>query len=137
MKVYVDTSVTLRVLFREPNPLSTWGKWTEAYASRIWYTEALRVVDRTRLMAGINDQQVAQLRRDIDVIHEVFHILPVSERIMTRAGDAFPTVVGTLDAIHLASAIQLRETIGLDVFLTHDVQLATAANASGFVVQGV
>jgi predicted nucleic acid-binding protein len=137
MKVYVDTSVTLRVLFREPNPLPTWGQWTEAYASRIWYTEALRVVDRTRLTAGIDDQQVAQLRRDIDVIHRVFHVLPVSEHVLARAGDAFPTVVGTLDAIHLATAMQLRDAIGLDTFLTHDAQLANAAVASGFIVLGV
>lgn len=137
MRVYVDTSVTLRVLFCEPHPLPTWGQWTEAYASRLWYTEAMRVVDRMRLLAAIGDSQVVQLRRDIDIIHGTLHIVPVGERILARAGDAFPTVLGTLDAIHLATAIQLRESLDLDVFFTHDAQLAAAAAASGFAVDGV
>ena len=137
MKVYVDTSVTLRVLFREPHPLPVWGRWTEAYASRLWLTEALRTMDRVRVLAGMTDSQVAVLRRDIDLAHSGFHIIPITERILTRAGESFPTVIGTLDAIHLATAIHIRDTLGLDAFLTHDTQLATAAAASGFTVQGV
>lgn len=137
MKVYIDTSVILRVLLREPNPFPDWGQWKQAYASRLWHTEALRVVDRMRLMAAISDQQVVHLRREIEAIHQALHILPVSERILARAGDAFPTVLATLDAIHLATALQLRDAIGLDAFLTHDAQLATAAAASGFIVHGI
>jgi len=136
MRVYVDTSVTLRVLFRELNALPDWGQWTDAYASRIWHTEALRTLDRCRLLSAIDDPQVVQLRRDIELVHSVFHVIPVTERILSRAGEAFPTVVGTLDAIHLASAMHIRDTVGLDVFLTHDAQLAAVAAASGFMVQG-
>ena len=136
MRVYVDTSVTLRVLFREPDPLPEWGQWTEAYASRLWHTEALRALERLRLMAAIDDELVVQHRVDIELIYSVLHIIPLTDRILIRAGESFPTVVGTLDAIHLATAIQIRDTVGLDAFLTHDTQLATAAAASGFTVQG-
>ena len=104
MRVYVDTSVTLRVLFREPDPLPEWGQWTEAYASRLWHTEALRTLDRLRLMAAIGDKLVVQHRCDIELIQSVFHIIPVTDRILARAGESFPTVIGTLDAIHLAIA---------------------------------
>ena len=137
MRVYVDTSVTLRMLFQEPDPLPEWGQWTEAYASRIWHTEALRTLDRLRLMAAIDDKLMVQHRNAIDLIHSVFHIIPVTEGITARAGESFPTVIGTLDAIHLATAIFVRDTVGLDVFLTHDAQLATAAAAYGFTVEGV
>jgi len=137
MKVYLDTSVVLRILFGERNPLPKWGQWTIAYSSRIWHTEALRAVDRTRLMAAIDDSQVVQLRRNIELIHSVLHIIPLSERILARAGDSFPTVIGTLDAIHLATALHIRDTAGIDVFLTHDTQLAAAASAAGFTVEGV
>ena len=136
MKVYVDTSVTLRVLFHEPHPLPIWGRWTEACASRLWFTEALRTLDRVRVLAGMTDSQVARLRRDIELVHRNLHIIPLSERILARAGESFPTVIGTLDAIHLASALHIRDTTGLDVFLTHDTQLATAASASGLTVEG-
>ncbi len=137
MTVYVDTSVILRVLFNEPGRLAGWAQWDEAYASRLWYTEALRVVDRMRLAGSLVDKQVVLLRRDVDRIHQALHIVSVSERILTRAGDAFPTVVGTLDAIHLATALHVREAVAIDAFLTHDGQLAAAAAAVGFLVQGV
>lgn len=94
-------------------------------------------MDRTRLSSAIDDSQVVQLRRDIELIHGVFHIVAVTERVLARAGESFPTVVGTLDAIHLATAMQIRDTMGVDAFLTHDTQLAAAAAASGFTVQGV
>ena len=43
------------------------------------------------------------------------------------------TVVRTLDAIHLASAIMFRERRAVPLtFATHDVQQATSARALGF-----
>jgi hypothetical protein len=44
-----------------------------------------------------------------------------------------PTIVKTLDAIHLASAIVIRERRGIELlFATHDTQQAIAARALGF-----
>ena len=137
MKAYVDTSVAVRVLFGEPNPLPTWAQWTDAYASRLWHTEALRVLERIRIESRCEDDKAIRLRQSIDIVHGHFTIIPVTEQILSRAGEAFSTPIGTLDAIHLASALAVRDLIGLDVFLTHDVQLATAATAMGFAVEGV
>jgi hypothetical protein len=48
------------------------------------------------------------------------------------------TVVKTLDALHLASAMLLRERHGLTlVFATHDPQQARAARGLGFECVGV
>lgn len=137
MTVYLDTSVVLRVLFRQPHRLAIWGSWKKAYASRLWLTEALRTVDRLRLNGTITDADVAQLRTDIDVIHGTLCVVPVSEAILTRAGEAFPTVLGTLDALHLASALAVGKNDPLDLFLTHDAQLAMAARSVGLGVEGV
>jgi hypothetical protein len=41
MTVYVDTSVVVRVLLREPNPVQIWGQWNKAYSSALWRVEAL------------------------------------------------------------------------------------------------
>ncbi len=44
-----------------------------------------------------------------------------------------PTIVKTLDAFHLTSAIAVRERRGVELlFATHDTQQATAARALGF-----
>ena len=137
MRVYLDTSVVLRRLFNEPGPVSCWGKWEQAYASHIWLTEAERTVDRLRLEGRINDEDVARLRENLRLVHDTLHVIPVSDDILIRAGDAFPTMLGTLDAIHLASALAVRSGVELDRFLTHDRRLATAAISIGFVVEGV
>jgi len=47
--VYLDTSVALRILLRQPEPLKGWGEWEEAYASELLGLEARRTIDRLRL----------------------------------------------------------------------------------------
>jgi predicted nucleic acid-binding protein len=136
MNVYLDTSVILRVVFRQPNRFPGWGKWDSAFSSALWHAEALRAMDRARLTGAINDRQVAQFRTDIEIVHEHLNVIPLTEALLARAGEPFPTIITTLDAIHLASALHVREAVGLDIFLTHDSQLATAATATGFAVRG-
>ena len=137
MTVYLDTSVPLRVLFHEPNPLTLWAKWDKAYSSSLWRVEALRTVDRLRLSGDLSDREVADLVRDIRIIHETLPIQPLNDSILERASESFPTVVGTLDALHLSTALAIREFEKLDLFLTHDFQLGTAARSVGFDVLGI
>lgn len=137
MNVYIDTSVFLRRLFHEPNPLPKWGSWQKVFTSRIWQVEALRTVHRLRLDGRISDRDVATLKEGISVIHSTCTIIPVTEPILLRAEEAMPTSVATLDAIHLASAMALAPSIRIDRFFTHDKQLATAARCVGFAVEGV
>ena len=136
MTVYIDTSVILRVLFREPNPVEVWGKWERAFSSNLWRVEALRNVDRLRLSGDLSDEDVADLVREVRVVHETLAIYPLTETILQRASETFPTVVGTLDAIHLATALAIRQVEPIDLLLTHDGQLATAARSVGFTVVG-
>jgi predicted nucleic acid-binding protein len=136
MTVYIDTSVILRILFHEPNPVEVWGKWQRALSSNLWRVEALRNVDRLRLSGDLSDHDLADLVRDIRIVHESLAIYPITDRILQRASETFPTVVGTLDAIHLATALAIRELEPIDLLLTHDDQLATAARSLGFTVVG-
>lgn len=137
MIVYVDTSVVLRVLLNEPNPIAIWRKWDKAFSSALWRVEALRTIDRLRLTQEIDDAEVADLVRDVQLIHETFAIHSVTESILSRASETFPTLVGTLEAIHLATALSLRRTVTFDYLLTHDLQLGTAARSLGFEVIGM
>jgi predicted nucleic acid-binding protein len=137
MTVYVDTSVVLRILLREPNPVGIWGRWNKAYSSALWRVEALRTVDRLRLTHEISGSEVAELVHEIQITHETFAIYPVTNHIFQRAGETFSTVVGTLHAIHLATALSIREIENIEYLLTHDSQLATAARSLGFEVMRI
>jgi predicted nucleic acid-binding protein len=137
MIVYVDTSIVLRILLREPNPVGIWGQWNKAYSSGLWRVEALRTVDRLRLTHEISDSEVAELVREIKITHETFAIHPATNQVFQRASETFPTVVGTLHAIHLTTALSIREIEHIDYLLTHDSQLGTAAKSLGFDVMGM
>ena len=137
MIVYLDTSVVLRVLFGEPNPLPIWGKWNKAYSSILLRIEALRTIDRLRLFGDITDSELADLTQEIQTVFETLYIVRLTDSILQRASESFPTVVGTLDAFHLSTALAIREYEALNLLLTHDQQLGTTARSLGFEVVGI
>ena len=63
-------------------------------------------------------------------------LIPLTRLVLERAAEPFPTLVGSLDAIHLASALLVREQYDELLFATHDRQLAVAARAMGLSVEG-
>jgi predicted nucleic acid-binding protein len=64
-------------------------------------------------------------------------LVEVTSPVLARAAQPLPTELGTLDAIHLATALLWSERIGAGlVMATHDVALGTAARASGLRVVG-
>ena len=133
MIVYLDTSVVLRVLFREDDQLETWGKWDEAYSSELMGVEARRVMDCMRLELSLDDEGVARVHEELSRVEGVIGSIPLTRTILRRASLPMPTVVRTLDGIHLASALLSSERRGTTpIFATHDRQQATAARALGF-----
>ena len=137
-RVYLDTSVVIRRLLRQPHSIEDWGEWHAAYASGIMHVEAMRCIDRLRLQGILDDPQYAQLARAVEDVRSCLHEVPLSPAIVERAAQPFGVVVGTLDALHLATALLLRQQAAPAlVFLTHDHQLATAATALSFAVRGI
>ena len=62
----------------------------------------------------------------------------VDGAVLERAAEPFPTLVRTLDAIHLATALVWRERMGvLPVIATHDHALGLTARTFGFDVRGI
>ena len=134
MRVYVDSSVLLRVALGEPDRLPAWGRITQPISSELTRIECLRTIDRARLQGRLDDPVVARVRADVLELIDAFAIVELDAPIKARAADPFPTLVRTLDALHLASALAVR-TATADLYLaTHDRELAIAAEALGFRV---
>ena len=137
MICYLDSSVILRQLLRQQGSLKHWGEWDEAYASAIMRLEVLRAIDRLRLQGFITDEEVALSVQEFHSLLEHLGEIHVGQSILSRAALPFPTVIGTLDAIHLASALLWQERYQCPlIFLTHDKQLGNAALAIGMQAQG-
>ena len=136
MIALLDTSVVARKLFGEPDTLAEWPRIREAYASRLLIVELGRLIDRCRLAGEIDDEQVEQLQMEAKRVLRSVEVLALSERILVRAAGPMPTVLGSFDAIHLATAQDLAVTRGALVLATHDKQLARGARASGIEACG-
>lgn len=135
--MYVDSSVLLRVVLGEPGRLRAWPTISTAVSSELIRLECLRTIDRARLRLGLDDDQVADHRAAILEALEGFTLVPLGPPILERAADPFPTVVGSLDAVHLTSALLVRDEFEDLTVATHDREFATAARAEGFRVYGV
>jgi hypothetical protein len=57
--------------------------------------------------------------------------------VLARAAEPLPVALGTLDALHLATALTWRDRMQQPlVIVTHDSALALAARSFGFEVMG-
>jgi predicted nucleic acid-binding protein len=133
MKVYLDSSVVLRPLLDQPAGLKCWGQWETAYSSELLGVECRRAIDRIRLLDLYDDEQVAQAMERLGNIESTIKRIRITKSIIQAAAKTMPTIVKTLDAFHLVSAVAIRERRGVElIFATHDSQQATAARALGF-----
>jgi predicted nucleic acid-binding protein len=136
VKVYVDSSVILRVVLGEAKRLREWTRISVAVSSEIARVETLRVLDRLRV-AGMDERELARRRAFALELLTGFELVRINRAVLERASSPFPTQIRTLDAIHLASAMLAQPRYPALRFATHDEGLGTAALAVGLRPLGV
>lgn len=126
MAYYLDTSAAVKLVVEEPGSkaLRTWlGKArSPIVSSDLLRTELLRATRR-----GAPDQ-MQQARAVLDSVV----LVTLSTALCERAGDLQPDLLRSLDALHLAAALDLGDD--LDGIVTYDDGLASAADALGIPV---
>lgn len=138
MIAYLDSSAILRVVLGQRGSLREWKAIETGIASALVEVECLRTLDRLRLLEGIAEGEIARRREAIYRIVEALTVIEPTRPVLARAAQPFPVVLGTLDSIHLATALLWRERSDADlVMATHDAALGLAARAVGFRVIGL
>ena len=138
MIAYVDTSVLLRVALGQRDSLPEWSRIEQGVASALVMPESLRTLDRLRLRVTLADAEIARRRAKILEIIASLDLVDIDPAVLDRASSPMPTELGTLDAIHLATALLWREMTHEHLMMaTNDVALAIAAEAHGLPVVGV
>lgn len=137
MIAYVDSSVVLRVVLGQPNQLAAWRRIERPVSSELITVECLRAIDRARLAAGLREADLAERRAGLLKILDGFELVGLRASILERASNPFPTSIATLDALHLATALAIRDQLPEMVVTTHDAGLGLAAAAMGFEVHGL
>ena len=126
--IYLDTSALLKLVFEEE----------ESAALAEWIAER---VDAPKLSSDLSIVELLRTCRRIDetslstaaLLLEGIDLLPVSRSIVEQAAAMSPNELRSLDAIHLASALSVKDH--LSAFVAYDSRLSSAALQAGLVVE--
>jgi predicted nucleic acid-binding protein len=136
--VYLDTSALLRLVLREPGALNDIKSYEALVSSELIAVESARTIDRLRIQGALTVEEATARRRAITDWLEAIDLVLLRPPVLSRASEPLPTPLGTLDAIHLATALIWRERMGaLPIMATHDAALGLAAQTFGFEVRGL
>jgi predicted nucleic acid-binding protein len=123
MAFYVDSSAILKLAFTEP----------ESVQLREWLTQDQPVLVgsdlvRTETIRAVRRTFPEQLNRALTTLG-LLNLLRVTPTAFRRASDLGPESLRSLDALHLASALELGED--LEGMITYDSRLTVACARHG------
>jgi predicted nucleic acid-binding protein len=127
--IYVDTSVVLAQLLDEKRvpPADLWSE--PLIASRLLEYEVWTRL-HTRRLARTHGDPARELLARVSLVE-------MRAEVLGRALEPFPVHVRTLDAIHLATMVYLRENDQELVIASFDGRLLAAARGLGFEVRAL
>jgi predicted nucleic acid-binding protein len=135
---YLDTSALLRLVLRETDALGELLTADALVSSELLVIESLRTIDRLRLQGALSTEEAALRRTTVTEWLEAVDLVLLQRPVLARASEPFPTPLGTLDALHLATALVWQDRTRQELVLaTHDRDLALAARSFGLKVLGV
>lgn len=121
MIAYLDSSVILRVILGQPGRISEWRRITTGVASSLIEVECLRTIDRLRLTGDLSVEEIAIRREAVYRIIERLDVVELTGAVLHRASQPMSAPLGTLDALHLATADLWRETRGKPWYLLRTI----------------
>lgn len=137
MNAYFDSSAILRLVLGEPGKITDWKKYDRLVTSELAELECLRTLDRIRIRHNLVSGEIVKRRDVLYQLLETMEIVELNRPLLRRAAQTFPVELGTLDAIHLATAMTWQEEQELEMIMaTHDRALGQAARAFGIPVEG-
>ncbi|SDT40413.1 type II toxin-antitoxin system VapC family toxin [Microlunatus soli] len=125
--LYFDTSALMKLCRVEPESADL-RRWLATQPGD-WFTSALTEVELCRALARSDP---AALPRAAQVLGDCA-IFDIDDEIRQQAASLRPVGLRSLDAIHLATALEVASDLA--GCLTYDLRLAEAANAAGLTVR--
>jgi predicted nucleic acid-binding protein len=126
MAYYLDTSAAVKLVEAEPETPAL-SRWLAAHDGQILSSDLLRT-ELQRAVRRANPDLMPQARAVLDSVT----LLTMPTNTFERAADLEPDVLRSLDALHLAAALELGDD--LDGIVTYDDRLATVARHHGIDV---
>ena len=138
MNLYAESSAILAWLLNQQGHRAVRGLLDQAdyiIASELTLVECERALSRLADQANLAEAAVADLRGQLRSSAACWILLTLDEAVLQRAGRAFPVEpLRTLDALHLASALEARAALPETVLLSLDRRVRDNGGALGFQV---
>lgn len=123
---YLDTSAAAKLVVAE-NGSTTLRRWVTARGDRMFSSDLLRT-ELLRATRRTAPEQMVQARAVLDSLV----LLTLSTSVCERAAILEPDLLRSLDALHLAAALEIGDE--LEGVVTYDQRLAAGAEALGIRV---
>lgn len=138
MTFYLDSSVLVRIVAGQAQPLAEWESIVAPVASVLIEVEVPRALDRLRQAGDMEEADAVAAAERGRAALRAFRLMEIDAAVRLRASGPFAVQVRSLDAIHLASALLWHEAHADEelVVATHNERLARAARAHGLSVVG-
>lgn len=118
--IYLDSSALVKLIVTEPESAAL-TELLRAWPDRISSALALTEVPRALRRAGFGNPERSRARQVLTRVN----LVEVDRRILAAAVSLDPPTLRTLDAIHVATALAVREDLGGVV--SYDLRLSAAA----------
>lgn len=119
--IYVDASAIMKLIVEEPESASL-AQWMKNESASL-ITSIVSTIEVTRVCRRMAPNAMTD---SVRMLAE-FDIVPVTAVVVDLAASVQPAELRTLDAIHLATALSVRDE--LTAFVTYDKRLGKAAHA--------
>jgi uncharacterized protein len=129
--LYSDSSALVKLIVEEPESavLREQISGRTLAASELVLSEVPRAIRR---LAATNRLPQQRFARGLDAVLGAVALVPLRREILRQAGAFDPPFLRTLDAIHLAAALDLADAI--DGFVSYDERQIEAAQLAGLPV---
>jgi predicted nucleic acid-binding protein len=124
--VYADASALVKLLTEEAETAALEQHLLSRQPALVSSAVVRVEVVRAARLAGSTADAEAKTQ---ELLREI-QVMGVTDAVLARAMRVDPPLLGTLDAIHLASALE----VGADEMIVYDRRLADAARANGMTV---
>jgi uncharacterized protein len=136
MILYAESSAVLRWLFNEAAGDEVYGHVmdaTKVVCSRLTLLECRRAARRALAESRVRQGDADEAMSVLDDVVARWGLLELSREVLHRAEAGFPAEpVRSLDALHLASALVLRQALPSLTMLSTDDRIRRNARSLGF-----
>jgi uncharacterized protein len=122
--LYMDTSAFLKTVWDEAESVALSG----FIGNRVTVSSKLLAVEARRSTLLVAETMLPRT----DLVLADVRLIAVTDTVLESAGRLPDPVLRTLDAIHLATALLIREDV--EALVTYDTRLVAAARAKGLTV---